>query len=90
MKRSYDQSLPRRMYRNPEHRVILGVCAGIADYFGWPRWLTRVAAVVLGWLFTIPVIAAYFIAALLMPERPLRDYGHDDGRGFWRSHRHRS
>lgn len=81
---------PRGLYRDSECGVILGVCAGIAEYFDWPIWLTRAAAIALGWFFTVPVIIAYVVAALLMRERPLRYYGDGDERTFWQSGRHRS
>ncbi|HET6588132.1 MAG TPA: PspC domain-containing protein [Oleiagrimonas sp.] len=85
-----DESRSRRIYRDSESGVILGVCAGIAEHFDWPLWLTRVGALVLGWFFTVPAVIAYLVAALLMPERPLRYYGDGDERTFWQSRRHRS
>lgn len=85
-----DESRSRRIYRDSEGGVILGVCAGIAEHFDWPLWLTRVGALVLGWFFTVPAVIAYLVAALLMPERPLRYYGDGDERTFWQSRRHRS
>ncbi|HET7664125.1 MAG TPA: PspC domain-containing protein [Rhodanobacteraceae bacterium] len=85
-----DESRSRRIYRDSESGVILGVCAGIAEHFDWPLWLTRIGAVTLGWFFTVPVVIAYLVAALLMPERPLRYYGDGDERTFWQSNRHRS
>lgn len=91
MNHSDYESRPRRLCRDSERGVILGVCAGIAEYFDWPLWLTRVGTLALGWFFTIPVVIAYFVAALLLPERPLRYYGDGDERNFWQSDRqHRS
>jgi phage shock protein C len=87
MSHSVYEALPRRFYRDSERGVILGVCAGTADYFDWPLWLTRVATLALGWFFILPIVIAYIIAALLMPERPLRYYGDGDERAFW--HRNR-
>lgn len=90
MNRFDSEELPRRLYRDPERRMILGVVAGIAEYFDWPLWLTRVGAVALLWFFVVPVIVAYLVAAVLMRERPLRYYGEGDERTFWQSRRHRS
>ncbi|HLI18811.1 MAG TPA: PspC domain-containing protein [Rhodanobacteraceae bacterium] len=90
MNRSDYEGLPRRFYRDSERGVILGVCAGIAEHFGLPVWLARVAALVLAWFFPVPVIIAYVVAALLMPERPLRYYGDGDERSFWQSRNRRS
>ncbi len=53
-----------------QHKKILGVCAGIADYFGRPVWEIRLCAV-MGLIF-IPsmVIPAYFIMYFLMDDKP--------------------
>ena len=53
------------LFRNPSRGKIAGVCAGLADYFGWETWLVRilvVSAVLLGMPFVIFLyIAAWFI-----------------------------
>ncbi|MBN8713020.1 MAG: PspC domain-containing protein [Xanthomonadales bacterium] len=90
MNRSWNEYRQRRLYRDPEHGVILGVCAGIAERFAWPVWLTRVATLALAWYFPVSVAVAYIVAALIMPERPLRYCGDGDERSFWQSRRHRS
>lgn len=60
-----------RLYRNPERGVLFGVCAGVADYFGFDVTIIRVL-VVLGTLFfpgpLVPV--GYLILALLLPRDP--------------------
>ncbi|MGH8117320.1 MAG: PspC domain-containing protein [Rhodanobacteraceae bacterium] len=90
MNRPDCETRSRRFYRDSERAVILGVCAGVAERFGWPVWLTRAGAVALGWFLTVPVVIAYLVAALLMRERPLRYYGDGDERAFWQSNRRRS
>jgi phage shock protein PspC (stress-responsive transcriptional regulator) len=79
-----------RIYRDSERGVILGVCAGMAECFDWPVWLTRAGALALGWFFPVTVVVTYFVAALIMPERPLRYCGDGDERSCWQSRRHRS
>lgn len=51
-------------------KQIAGVCAGIAEYFGWEVTLTRIAYVVLS-LFSaaFPGIILYIILMLIMPEK---------------------
>ena len=53
------------LYRNTRQGKVAGVCAGIADYFGWEPWLVRilvVSGVLLGLEFFVVVyIAAWFI-----------------------------
>lgn len=53
------------LFRNPSKGKIAGVCAGIADYFGWETWLVRILVVSgvllgMGW-FIVIYIAAWFI-----------------------------
>ena len=58
----------RRLTRPLQSRMIAGVCAGFAQYFGWDVTLVRLA-VCLAVLFGAgtPVIA-YFVAWAIMPE----------------------
>ncbi len=53
------------LYRNASQGKIAGVCAGLADYFGWETWLVRILVVSgvllgMGW-FIVIYIAAWFI-----------------------------
>ena len=57
----------KKLYRDPTNGMVAGVCAGIAEYFGWdPTWVR------LGWvLFTLlggSGLLAYIIAALIIPK----------------------
>jgi len=58
------------IYRSPDHAMIGGVCAGIAEYFGWSVTGTRVAYVLLSVLSAaFPGILVYVILWLLLPRR---------------------
>ena len=53
------------LYRDPSNGKCAGVCAGLADYFGWETWLIRILVVSgvllgMGW-FIVIYIAAWFI-----------------------------
>jgi len=73
------------LYRIPEEGVILGVCAGIADHFGVWAWIVRIIAIVLLCTLTFPVIVAYLLLGVLLPQRPLRYAGDPVAeREFWR------
>ncbi|QOL27141.1 envelope stress response membrane protein PspC [Thalassotalea sp. LPB0316] len=53
------------LFRDPKNGKVAGVCAGLADYFGWETWLVRIFAVsgVLlgaGWIILI-YVAGWFI-----------------------------
>lgn len=61
--------LMNRMYRIPRRGVLFGVCAGIADYFGFDLTVTRVLVLV-GALFAFPIVCiAYILLALLLPRK---------------------
>jgi phage shock protein C len=64
-----EPGLINKLYRNPRRGMIFGVCAGIAEYFGFDVTVTRVI-VVIGTFFAFPVIfGAYLVLALLLPVR---------------------
>ncbi|OUS25706.1 phage shock protein C [Thalassotalea sp. 42_200_T64] len=53
------------LFRDPVKGKIAGVCAGLAQYFGWEAWLVRILVVSgvllgMGW-FCILYIAGWFI-----------------------------
>lgn len=52
------------------NKQLAGVCAGIAEYFGWEVTLTRILYVVLS-IFTgsFPGIILYIILMVIMPEK---------------------
>lgn len=90
MNGSTDEDHRRRLHRDSERGLILGVCAGIAEAFDCPVWLTRVGALALGWCFPVSTVVAYVVAALLMPQRPLRYCGRGDERSCWQPRQHRT
>jgi phage shock protein PspC (stress-responsive transcriptional regulator) len=75
---------PRTLfYRDTENGLILGVCAGLTDRFGFRLGPLRVITAVLLVLFTVPVAVVYLAAGLLLPGRPLKYYGRRDERELW-------
>lgn len=64
------------LYRNPSNGRIAGVCAGIADYFGWEIWLVRIL-VVSGVLFGMPFLILGYIAAwFILDKNPKEQVKH--------------
>ncbi|MBV1879608.1 MAG: PspC domain-containing protein [Pseudomonadales bacterium] len=57
-------------YRNRQDKKVLGICSGIAEYFGLAPWKIRLVAVFT--LFTIPslVVPAYFIGYFFIDSKP--------------------
>ena len=81
---------PHRFRRSRVHRVFLGVCGGIADYFGWKPNHVRLAFVVAVFVpgFAPAVFLAYFATALFArsqgaPIAPRYDSAEDER--FWRN-----
>ena len=59
---------PRRLVRS-QNRMIAGVCAGIAEYFGWDVTLFRVVFVLVSILsVAFPGILVYLIMWVVMPR----------------------
>ncbi len=69
----------RRFVRSADRAMIAGVCAGLADYFGFKLKITRLLAFI-ALLMAPPVtLIVYFSAVLLIPSAhdPERQPGHD-------------
>jgi phage shock protein C len=61
----------RRMTRPRGGRVIAGVCAGFAEYFGWDVSLVRLVLCLAVFFGVGTPILAYAVAWIVMPESPL-------------------
>jgi len=77
----------RGFYRDRENGWVFGVCAGIADRFGFRLEIVRVIAVVSLLLFFWLSAAVYLAAAWLITEKPLVYSGRRNENDFWRSYR---
>jgi phage shock protein PspC (stress-responsive transcriptional regulator) len=59
------------LYRSHQHKMIAGVCGGIADWLGWRPTVVRVAYVVLSIASVgFPGTIAYIILWMVMPKEP--------------------
>lgn len=76
---------PNRLYRDPRNGRVLGVCAGIADYFGFKPVHVRLVAVAFLLLFPVGALFAYFLTALLVERRPEDMYATPGEETFWRA-----
>jgi phage shock protein C len=68
----------RRFYRNRDHAVVAGVCAGIADYFGFNRCATRFVALICLFVAMPVTLIIYFATVMLVPAAPARRCAYDD------------
>jgi len=64
-------SIPHRKFcRNRKRAMVGGVCAGLADYFGFNLKMTRILAVVSLIMATPVTLVAYFGVVFLVPATP--------------------
>ena len=77
------------LFRNPSRGKIAGVCAGLADYFGWETWLVRIL-VVSGVLFGMPFLILGYIAAWFILDKNPNAKTARGHQGFNRHHHNKS
>lgn len=59
------------LLRSRRHRIIAGVCGGLADWLGWDPTVVRVLYVLLSILsVAFPGILVYVILWIVMPDEP--------------------
>lgn len=75
----------RRFYRSADRAVLGGVCAGMAEYFGFNLRVLRFLAVI-AFVFALPFsVVAYLAAVILIPVRPTSGgSGYQGGRHDYR------
>ena len=63
-----DAKRKRRLYRDPEHRVLGGVCGGLSAYFNMDPVILRIIFVVLFFVTSGAALLAYFILWIAVPK----------------------
>ena len=64
-----DSTQPRKLLRRSVNGRIAGVCAGIAEYFGWETTLFRIVFVLVSILsVAFPGILVYVTLWIVMPK----------------------
>ena len=76
--KSYSESKEKgvkRLYRDPDNKVLGGVCSGIAAYFGWDVVILRIILILLalpiftnGYFIIKGIVLFYVIAWVIIPE----------------------
>lgn len=56
----------------PGQAIVFGVCRALSERFGREPWTFRLGAIVLILFWTLPALAAYIIAGLVMKETEVR------------------
>ena len=59
-----------KLYRSQNHRMIAGVCGGLAEYLGWPAGRTRLVWVLATFFTAFAGVIVYLVLWFLMPEAP--------------------
>ena len=77
------------LYRDRQHRIIGGVCAGVADYFGIGRLVVRLLILVSLFMFTLPTVVIYAVAMFFLKDKPEEIDQDEDEKKLWQS-MHRS
>jgi phage shock protein C len=59
------------LYRSRRHKIIAGVCGGLADWLGWSPNVTRILYVIVSVLSAaFPGILTYIILWIVLPKAP--------------------
>lgn len=60
---------PRTLYRSRRHRLIAGVCGGLAEYFGWDPTVVRLLFLA-SFILPGPQAIFYLVAWIIVPKEP--------------------
>lgn len=66
----HDTWRTRRLYRTPHKGRLMGVCAGLSDYFGCNVTLTRILAIIALFWFHALALIAYLALGVMLPTKP--------------------
>jgi phage shock protein C len=78
----------QRFYRDPRHGNLMGVCAGVADYFEWNVTAIRILAIVALLWFNGLTVMAYLLLGFMLPIRPDMPCDWVADEEYWRSMRY--
>ena len=66
----FSEVTPMPLHRSTSHRLIAGVCGGLADWLGWDPTVVRIAFVALSIISAaFPGILVYIILWVIMPRQ---------------------
>jgi len=77
------------LFRDKQHRILGGVCAGVADYFGISRLAVRLLVLVSLFMFTLPTMVVYGAAMFFLKDKPEEIDRDEEEKKLWQS-MHRS
>ena len=62
-----------KLYRSSQNKMLAGVCAGVADYFGWNVGFVRLLWLVLAFAGMGAPVLFYLILAFILPVEGSRE-----------------
>jgi phage shock protein C len=65
----------KKLYRSNKNKVFAGVCGGIGEYMEVDPVVIRLIWILVSMVagFGIPGLFAYFISALIIPQKPITE-----------------
>ncbi len=76
---------PNKLYKNPREGRVMGVCAGIADYFDIKPLAIRILTVLLMFAgFFGIILVAYFVLGFVLESKPRELYENPEEDRFWK------
>ncbi len=65
----------KKLYRSNKNKVFAGVCGGIGEYMEVDPVVVRLIWVLVSMVagFGFPGLIAYFVAALIIPQKPVTE-----------------
>ena len=76
-------SIKENLNGEPGQPIVLGVCKTIAARFNQEVWLVRLAAIVLGVIYSFVALVVYILLGLFMKETSDRSKSLFEGLGIW-------
>lgn len=62
-----NEQIRRKLYRDPDNKILGGVASGLAAYFGWDVTWVRLAMIILLFVPYCPMILIYIICWIVLP-----------------------
>ncbi len=73
------QEIKEALNGRPGQPIVLGVCRTLARRWGHEVWKVRLAVLIAGLIWSLPVLAAYIVAGFAMKETEHRTRGFFSG-----------
>jgi phage shock protein PspC (stress-responsive transcriptional regulator) len=80
---SFFESVKRNLNGEAGQPIVLGVCKTLASKLGQEVWLIRLAAIILGVIYTFATLAGYILLGLFMAETSNRTKSLFEGLAIW-------